>query len=148
MSFPQRAVPLGKSAGPSERPMQLRLAWRQAPGARAGERERGSPSIGEFELHAFADGALAPREHARVAAYLARHPEEAARTEDYRRQNIGLCLLYGATPLPHFPDRRLEVARRAAAARAARARARAMLWTAVASFTALLAAALGLWAYR
>jgi hypothetical protein len=50
-------------------------------------------------------------------------------------------LLYGATPLPHLPDRSL-----AAAARAAQARA--LLWTALASLTALLAAGLGLWAYR
>src|SRR6185312_12105095 len=48
----------------------------------------------EQDLHAYIDGHLEPAEAARVAAYLARHPEAAALVEAYRAQTAGLHALY------------------------------------------------------
>jgi anti-sigma factor RsiW len=63
--------------------------------------EQGQPT--EQELHAYIDGHLIPVEAARVAAYLARHPEAAALVEAYRAQTAGLHALYDEVldePLP------------------------------------------------
>jgi anti-sigma factor RsiW len=63
--------------------------------------EQGPPS--EHDLHAYIDGHLEPVDAARVAAYLARHPETAALVEAYRAQNAGLHALYDQIldePLP------------------------------------------------
>src|SRR5690348_5245081 len=54
--------------------------------------EPGPPS--EQDLHAYIDGHLEPAEAARIAGYLARHPEAAALVEAYRAQNAGLHALY------------------------------------------------------
>lgn len=54
--------------------------------------EPGPPS--DQDLHAYIDGHLEPAEAARVAAYLARHPEAAALVEAYRAQAAGLHALY------------------------------------------------------
>ena len=54
--------------------------------------EPGPPN--EQDLHAYIDGHLEPAEAARVASYLARHPEAAALVEAYRAQNAGLHALY------------------------------------------------------
>jgi anti-sigma factor RsiW len=43
-------------------------------------------SIGEVELHAYADGQLEPARRAEVEAYLAAHPEAAALIQDLRAQ--------------------------------------------------------------
>jgi anti-sigma factor RsiW len=63
--------------------------------------EQGPPS--ESDLHAYIDGHLEPADAARVAAYLARHPETAALVEAYRAQTAGLHALYDQIldePLP------------------------------------------------
>ncbi len=63
--------------------------------------EQGPPS--EQDLHAYIDGHLEPAEAARVAAYLAAHPEAAALVEAYRAQTSGLHALYDTIldePLP------------------------------------------------
>ncbi len=128
--------------GTSEEPMFLHQAGPTVEAGRSGL----ATDLDESDLHGFADGTLAPRERQRVAEYLAQHPEAAARAEAYRRQNIGLCLLYGATPLPRFPDRALDTARRAAAIRSARAHR--LLCALAALLGAILAAGGSLWLYE
>jgi hypothetical protein len=128
--------------GISEEPMFLHPAEPTIEARRSGL----AADFDESDLHGFADGTLAPRDRQRVAVYLANHPEQAARAEAYRRQNIGLCLLYGATPLPRFPDRALDTARRAAAIHSARTHR--LLWALAALFGAILAAGGGLWLYE
>lgn len=44
------------------------------------------PTVSDAELHAYVDGALAPARAAEVEAYLAEHPEDAARVTAYRQQ--------------------------------------------------------------
>jgi anti-sigma factor RsiW len=46
--------------------------------------------VTEAELHAWVDGQLPPARHAAVDAYLADHPEQAARLHAYRAQNAAL----------------------------------------------------------
>jgi anti-sigma factor RsiW len=47
-------------------------------------------SLGEDELHAYADGQLSPRRTAHVVSVLEREPELAARVSEIRRQNARL----------------------------------------------------------
>jgi anti-sigma factor RsiW len=111
-------------------------------------REMSLAMISEDELHGFVDGALDDAAHSRVIDHLAHNPEAAARAESYRRQNIGICLLYGATPLPRLSDRALALdsERRRAALEAARLRRR--LWLSCTLLATMLAASWGLWLYR
>ena len=51
-------------------------------------------TVSEDELQAYADGQLAPSRHEEVAAWLASHPAEAGRVEDWRRQNAALHALF------------------------------------------------------
>lgn len=51
-------------------------------------------TVNEDELQAYADGQLDEPRHAEVAAWLANHPAEAGRVEDYRRQNAALHALF------------------------------------------------------
>ncbi len=53
-----------------------------------------SNPVTEAELHAYADGVLDRARRREVAAYLAAHPEEAARVEAYRGQNAALRALF------------------------------------------------------
>jgi anti-sigma factor RsiW len=67
--------------------------------------------VTEAELHAFVDGALPPERASEVDAYLASHPEEAARVAAYREQLVVLHREYDAVlnePLPA----RIQTARR------------------------------------
>lgn len=60
-------------------------------------------SIDEDDFQAFVDGQLPPDRRRAVMAYLAAHPEEAARMSDYRNLNQELHLLYDEVlyePLP------------------------------------------------
>ncbi|MBU1978649.1 MAG: anti-sigma factor, partial [Gammaproteobacteria bacterium] len=50
--------------------------------------------VNENELQAYADGRLDEKRRAEVAAWLANHPAEAGRVEDYRRQNEALHALF------------------------------------------------------
>lgn len=67
--------------------------------------------VGERNIHAYVDGLLDGTRRSSVEAYLAANPEEAARVEVYRSQNIGLHVLFdNATlePLPHTQTVLLE----------------------------------------
>ena len=62
----------------------------------------------ERDIHAYVDGELLPTRRAQVEAYLAIHPEDAARARCYRNQNIGMHALFDglaeeALPL-HFTE--------------------------------------------
>jgi anti-sigma factor RsiW len=109
-------------------------------------REMSQTIISEDELHGFVDGALDDAAHRRVIEHLAHNPEAAAQAESYRRQNIGICLLYGATQLPRLSDRALGAARRISALEGVRLRRR--LWLSCTILATMLAASWGLWLYR
>src|SRR6185312_5696071 len=66
----------------------------------------------EQDLHAYIDGHLEPAEAARVAAYLARHPEAAALVEAYRAQTAGLHALYDKILDEPVPPEMLVLLRR------------------------------------
>ncbi len=57
----------------------------------------------EAALHAYVDGQLSPIERARMEAYLARRPLEAARAAAYRAQNLRLHALSYAASEPISP---------------------------------------------
>jgi len=90
--------------------------------------EPGPPS--EQDLHAYIDGHLEPAEAARVAAYLARHPESAALVEAYRAQTAGLHALYDTVLDEPVPAEMLALLRH---------RRSAMTWRGVALAAAALA---------
>lgn len=90
--------------------------------------EPGPPS--EQDLHAYIDGHLEPAEAARVAAYLARHPEAAALVEAYRAQTAGLHALYDKVLDEPVPQEMLALLRR---------RRSAMTWRGIALAAAALA---------
>ena len=59
--------------------------------------------VSEADLNAYVDGILPVERTAEVEAYLATHPEDAARVAAYRQQNEGLHRIYDAVldePLP------------------------------------------------
>jgi anti-sigma factor RsiW len=67
------------------------------------------PSIQDADLHAAADGRLAPERRAAVDAHLAADTEAAAQVEFYRRLNAGLHRLYDPVleePAPQVLPRR------------------------------------------
>jgi len=74
----------------------------------------------EQDLHAYIDGHLEPAEAARVAAYLARHPEAAALVEAYRAQTAGLHALYDKILDEPVPERMLALLRERRSAKARR----------------------------
>lgn len=62
-----------------------------------------APRITDAELHAHADGLLAPERSAAVESYLAAHPREAERIRAFRAQNRALHALFDPVldePLP------------------------------------------------
>src|SRR5258706_9189951 len=69
-----------------------------------------APQIAETELHAYVDGALSVARSAEIEAYLAGHPEDAARVAAYREQLVALRREFNQVleePLP----RRLQLPR-------------------------------------
>ena len=58
--------------------------------------------VSEGDLHAYVDGQLDPARRAKVEAYLAAHPEDVARLNEYESQNFGLHVLFGGTEM--HPD--------------------------------------------
>ena len=68
------------------------------------------PSVTEEDIHGYVDGILDGHDRSRVEAYLAAHPEEAARVEAYRAQNIGLHALFDETPFTPAPEELAEMA--------------------------------------
>lgn len=60
--------------------------------------------IGEDELHAYVDGALAPERRAEVEAYLRAHPEAARRVDEYLRQNALLRSMFDPQLIEPMPS--------------------------------------------
>ena len=67
--------------------------------------------VSEQELQAHVDGWLDPARLPAVEAYLAAHPEEAARLAAYRRQTEALRAALGAPPGEDIPERLRAAAR-------------------------------------
>lgn len=87
-----------------------------------------SPQVSEADLHTYLDGRLPPERHAAVAAYLASHPEEAARIDGYRRLNDALRQGYGGILEEPVPARLRRLTRRVTWPRRAAA---ALAWVAL-----------------
>lgn len=87
-------------------------------------------AVNEDNLHAYVDGALAADERRAIEAYLAVHPDEAARVRAYIAQNQALHRLFD--PVLDEPHA-LRIGARAAAANAPR------FWLRVGGFAATLA---------
>lgn len=68
-------------------------------------------TISERDLHAYVDGLLDERQCAAVEAYLVERPTEAARIEDYRRQNRLLRALDCRRAQKPYAKRRLMISR-------------------------------------
>lgn len=66
-----------------------------------------TPTIGhlitERDIHAYVDGELSPARRAQVEAYLALQPDDAARVEAYRAQNIGMHALFDHYTVESLP---------------------------------------------
>ena len=60
-----------------------------------------NPAVTEADLHAYADGQLPEAARARVEAYLAENPDEAAMVAGWRTQNAGIKNLFAG----HHPRR-------------------------------------------
>ena len=56
---------------------------------------RAHPPIVEADLHSFVDNQLPAERRAALAQYLAQHPQEAARVENWRRQNEMIQAAFG-----------------------------------------------------
>lgn len=67
--------------------------------------------VGESDLHAFVDGLLDPNRRAEVEAWLADHPEDAARVTDWQAQNTGIHALFANGCEARPDDMRLFVSR-------------------------------------
>lgn len=68
--------------------------------------------ITEADLHAYVDGQLTPARRSEVEAWLASHPDEAARVADYARQREGLHALFDPVLGQALPRRVHEAALR------------------------------------
>lgn len=69
--------------------------------------------IAETDLHAYVDGQLPPARQAEVAAWLAAHPDDAARVEAWRAQKLALRQRFDAVldePIPESLRRLTEAA--------------------------------------
>jgi anti-sigma factor RsiW len=62
-------------------------------------------TVSEDDLHAFVDGELPAARREAVAAWLAEHPEEAARVAAWRAQAEGIRTRYGAVAEEPVPER-------------------------------------------
>lgn len=69
------------------------------------------PVVTEADLHAYVDGVLPAARAAEVEAYLADHPDDAARIAAYREQIVALHREFDPL-LDESPPRRLELPRR------------------------------------
>lgn len=61
--------------------------------------------VSEDELHAYVDGALPAERHETVAAWLAAHPDDAARVAAWRAQADAIRARYGAAAGEPVPER-------------------------------------------
>jgi anti-sigma factor RsiW len=98
-------------------------------------------AISEDDLHAYIDGRLEPVRRLAIAAYLATHPREAARTEALRAQAEGLRALFNHILDQPVPERLRESAHRRRPAR------RRLAWV-VAAASLAFALAWGGWALQ
>src|SRR5207248_8418989 len=64
-----------------------------------------NPPVTEEELHAYVDGELAPDRRVAVDAWLASHPEDAARVAEWRAQADAIRARYGALVSEPLPSR-------------------------------------------
>ncbi|HEX9791648.1 MAG TPA: anti-sigma factor [Kiloniellales bacterium] len=69
----------------------------------------------EQDLQAYVDGWLAPTRQAAVEAYLAEHPEEAARIQDYRMQSAAVRTAMRGAESAAVPERLLRATHSGAA---------------------------------
>jgi anti-sigma factor RsiW len=85
----------------------------------------GDPRVTEEELHAYVDGELAADRRGTVEAWLASHPEDAARVAQWRAQAEAIRARFGAFASEPVPTRfdLDRLARRARSWRAAAAAA-------------------------
>lgn len=98
--------------------------------------------VTEDELHAYVDGELPPDRHGAVEAYLAGHPDDAARVASWRAQAEMIRDQYGVIAAETPPDR-------LALARLAGARRRNSVAMAVAALVAaILVGGIGGWVVR
>lgn len=70
-----------------------------------------SSEISPQELHDYVDGHLAEADRARIARYLASHPQQAAEAESYRAQIAGMHALYDDIADEPVPDAMLRLVR-------------------------------------
>src|ERR1700758_1657754 len=75
------------------------------------------PAPSDEDLQAYVDGRLDAGQQAEIAAYLAEHPETAARIERYRAHIAGMHALYDGILTEPIPPRMRALVRRAAARR-------------------------------
>src|ERR1700748_9891 len=71
-----------------------------------------NPTVTEADLHAFADGLLPAGEPARLQAWLAENPEDAARVAVWQAQNTEIKTLFAPYARTKEDDRLLVTARR------------------------------------
>jgi len=95
--------------------------------------------VTEADLHAFADGLLAPDDHARLEAWLSENPEDAANVAAWQAQNIGIKALFSPYEISRDGDRELVMP--AATPVSASARRRKWLPMAAASLALFVAGA-------
>lgn len=67
-------------------------------------------AVGEDELQAYVDERLEPERRPAVEAYLAEHPEEAARIADYRRHSVALRAALDDNRAGEIPERLVRAA--------------------------------------
>ena len=79
-------------------------------------------AVTQDELHAYVDGELAPERRMAVEAWLARHPDDAARVAEWRAQADAIRVRYGAIVSEPLPAS-LDVSRIARSARSWRSAA-------------------------
>lgn len=68
------------------------------------------PPITEADLHAYADGQLAPERQADMQIYLTQHPDEALRINAYRAQTRSLRALFAPVLAETLPPRLVQTA--------------------------------------
>ena len=64
-----------------------------------------NPAVAEEELHAYVDGELAPDRRVAVEAWLASHPEDAARVAQWRSQADAIRARFGMLASEPVPAR-------------------------------------------
>lgn len=97
------------------------------------------------ELHAYVDGALPPERASRIEAYLARHPDMAARVDDYRRQDARLRTTFDPVVPENVPPELNELAAKLSRNLARHRRIRGAARYAAVGLLCVTAAGLGRW---